>query len=480
MYKRLTLLSMILFLSLSSIAATFSVLPLAGHPLPTLVNANETTPAFYTITNNTGKTLDGIYLAYLPDNVVQVTTGTVPHLCGRTFSLVAGGSCTLQLSISGTVTSSSTDPHQHLYLCLPGATTCSGTPLPLNVSLSGWRDLGLPAQKDTSLDALVTAGTTVYAAGRGHTGYPQYWKYSGNQWTSVEPIPHGDTGKNAVITTLTPHLDFLYLGVTGASKAWVYKYLSNETSENTALPTLQEPGPLSSVQVSVMDPLANRLYVAGLGLPSSQLPNPPGDFSLFGGRLYYYNGTGWIETSPSISASTSFSSYSSMALDQISGILYVAGYGLSSLTGPIIGTYNTNTNEWGVTYVIITADNSIASSINSITLDSNGTLFAGGIDRNNLGVVWKYVDSGWQRLPTIPAALSVQDITFDNNNHLVATGDGTDSYGRVWSYNSQTNDWTTLSISNSNGINAIAFDTNNILYALGFDLQYAPKVWAYP
>ena len=63
-----------------------------------------------------------------------IIDGTVPNLCGATFSLAASASCTLELNITGAVNGNDPNPKDHLFVCLGGCVTCcAGTNFPLNV-----------------------------------------------------------------------------------------------------------------------------------------------------------------------------------------------------------------------------------------------------------------------------------------------------------------------------------------------------------
>jgi DNA-binding beta-propeller fold protein YncE len=127
--------SILLLVSVVSYALPFNVAPKAGTSLPTTVSSGQTVEAFYTVTNLTLRTLPGNSVKYLPLNVTQVTAGgAYPDLCGSSFDLVSGGSCTLELSVSGAVNAADTDPHHHLFVCTAGVPTCAGTIFPLNVT----------------------------------------------------------------------------------------------------------------------------------------------------------------------------------------------------------------------------------------------------------------------------------------------------------------------------------------------------------
>lgn len=123
-------------LSLSCHAAVFNIIPQA--PLPTTVPQGGSTSAYYTVTNTTGSFHAGNYVKYLPSNVTQVNIdGSIPNLCGSTFSLAAGMSCTLELKVTGAVNGADPNPQNHLFVCLGRCVTCcAGTNYPLNVKVT--------------------------------------------------------------------------------------------------------------------------------------------------------------------------------------------------------------------------------------------------------------------------------------------------------------------------------------------------------
>lgn len=123
-------------LSLSCNAAVFNIVP--QSPLPTTVPQGGATKAYYTVTNTTGSFHAGNFVKYLPPNVTQVDIdGSVPNLCGSTFSLAAGTSCTLELNVTGAVNGGDSNARNHLFVCLGGCVTCcAGTNYPLNVKVT--------------------------------------------------------------------------------------------------------------------------------------------------------------------------------------------------------------------------------------------------------------------------------------------------------------------------------------------------------
>lgn len=125
--------------STSCCAPSVTIVPKAGTQLPTSIAPGATIDAYYTITNNTQSPLNNGYVQSLPLNVTQVTTGgTYPDTCGATFNLPAnGGSCTLQLAISGPV-NACLNSCKCLTVCFPqgfscGGALCVGTQYPLHV-----------------------------------------------------------------------------------------------------------------------------------------------------------------------------------------------------------------------------------------------------------------------------------------------------------------------------------------------------------
>lgn len=108
-------------------ALPFNVTPVGN--LPTGVIPGLSVSAAYTVVNNTSKNLNNIYVN-LPPNVTVASGG-----CGSTFNLASGASCTLNLTITGVVNAKDPSPRHHLFVCLPGGTTCAGTNYPLNIQL---------------------------------------------------------------------------------------------------------------------------------------------------------------------------------------------------------------------------------------------------------------------------------------------------------------------------------------------------------
>ncbi len=159
--------SLLLFIVASFICSTnyalpYNVIPKAGTVLPTQLIVGYTATAFYTVTNNTKRSLPNSYVKYLPPNVTQVTADAAyPDICGQTFTLGPGASCTLELTVSGGVNSLDPNPHHHLFVCSPNVPACAGTNYPLNVqglipTISGRVQSGGSVSVMPIVNALVT------------------------------------------------------------------------------------------------------------------------------------------------------------------------------------------------------------------------------------------------------------------------------------------------------------------------------------
>lgn len=182
------LLSCFLFFSMNVFALPLTIVPKEETLFPTQMTPGYNVTAYYTIINNTASILNNLYVKYLPTNVSQVTTnGDYPDTCGATFSLQPGGSCTLQLLISGPVNASLGTANNKLFVSLPGGKTCSGTSSPLKVSLAPWEALSV------SYEIIYTANVLDHPK-----DFVQAYKESGSNpisssaWTSYTP-PAGYT-----------------------------------------------------------------------------------------------------------------------------------------------------------------------------------------------------------------------------------------------------------------------------------------------
>lgn len=92
-----------------------------GSELPTLVVTGNTVTAYFTILNNSSSDESNITVSELPTNVTQVIRdGTYEDTCPAVISLAASAECTLQLTISGAVSSS-----ELLAVCRENAIDCT-------------------------------------------------------------------------------------------------------------------------------------------------------------------------------------------------------------------------------------------------------------------------------------------------------------------------------------------------------------------
>lgn len=136
------LLLLLVSMSASAFAHShISIVPKEGTTLPTEMTPGYNVYAYYTVTNDSTRPLEDLYVRSLPLNVAQVTTnGSYADTCGATFDLNPGESCTLQLLISGPV--NGRPCHRPLLVCLPGRRPhCSTTAYPLEVEQAPWQPL---------------------------------------------------------------------------------------------------------------------------------------------------------------------------------------------------------------------------------------------------------------------------------------------------------------------------------------------------
>jgi hypothetical protein len=134
--KQVLALSILGMFCSTAYAAPFTINPIGT--LPTSIANGQSLSAYYTVTNKTLTQRNNNFVKHLPPNVTQVTTNAgQANLCGSTFNLAPGGSCTLQLAVTGPVNGNDTTPQNHLFVCFPGGKTCGGTAFGLNVMGSG-------------------------------------------------------------------------------------------------------------------------------------------------------------------------------------------------------------------------------------------------------------------------------------------------------------------------------------------------------
>jgi len=117
-------LMMLLSVTAAHAAANFNIVPTPGTTLPTAVSPGATVSAYYTVTNQTSRTLGGYTLQGLPGGVTQNTSGSN---CGNPVTLAGKASCVMRLDITNAV-------HSNFALC-KGA-SCTTAAVPLNVNSS--------------------------------------------------------------------------------------------------------------------------------------------------------------------------------------------------------------------------------------------------------------------------------------------------------------------------------------------------------
>src|SRR3990167_4966015 len=111
---------LLLLISKSVMASTFSITPYPGTALPTSILKGQTAMAYYLVQNNTSVSQKNIFVR-LPPNVTQVINkAAFLFTCKDSFELpknTSAGFCILQLKITGPVDSNDPDPTHHLAIC---------------------------------------------------------------------------------------------------------------------------------------------------------------------------------------------------------------------------------------------------------------------------------------------------------------------------------------------------------------------------
>jgi len=255
-----------LLASAASYGLPFNVAPKAGTQLPTTVIAGGITTAYYTVSNNTQAQRNSNYAKYLPPNVSQVTSGgTYADTCGATFNLAgagqAGNSCTLQLTVSGAVNGSDPDPHNHLFVCFPGGTTCAGTNFPLNVTQTraSFAYVIVPSQSKVlycPVNSNGSLGTCNDTTGSGWTtpvgiaiNPAGTFAYVANSTTTVFSCPINGNGTFGTCKSVgSGFTNILALAI---NPAGTLIYVSNTTGTNPiSVCTINGDGSLSSCQIA--------------------------------------------------------------------------------------------------------------------------------------------------------------------------------------------------------------------------------------
>lgn len=118
----------------------FSIATDPSHPLPTEVVSGANTTAYFVITNNATHTTRTGFVASVP-NHTSVVAGVG---CGQTFTLAPQASCTLQLTVSGSVNNQPV-----LYVCDNTRTACTGFDQAWNVSEASATSLAVTPSDQT-------------------------------------------------------------------------------------------------------------------------------------------------------------------------------------------------------------------------------------------------------------------------------------------------------------------------------------------
>ena len=156
-------------ITVTSYALPYNIVPKAGFSLPEQIIIGNTATAYYTVTNATSRILPGSHVKYLPPFVTQVTVdNNTPDLCGASFTLSPGASCTLELAVSGAVNPVDPNPHNHLFVCSPNVPARAGTPYPLNVKAITPTISGIVQSGNSSAEPLANANVTIYRADLTH------------------------------------------------------------------------------------------------------------------------------------------------------------------------------------------------------------------------------------------------------------------------------------------------------------------------
>ncbi len=162
--KKIVLVSSI-FLLFQSLHAShhgpLSIVPKSGTTLPTSIVTGYDVQAYYTVTNISNTTLQGLRVSNLPLNVAQITTsGLYADSLGAFFTLAPQESATLELNISGPTQNTS---KYYLFISLPNGTAGSGTAYPLTVAETEWLPISVSYEIIYIAGVLVSPNSFVQA-----------------------------------------------------------------------------------------------------------------------------------------------------------------------------------------------------------------------------------------------------------------------------------------------------------------------------
>lgn len=333
------------------------------------------------------------------------------------------------------------------------------------------------------INALAVNGTDLYAGTTGTvlgaaSGKVKKYSGTGTAWSDVGTIPINNGG----ITVLTINNTDIYAGTYGSSyNGQVYRYNGTTWSQISSL----NNGGLSAIFIRnnvIYVGLANSGSSSGLAyVYNSNVWVAIGGGALDGAPILSTT----VDSSTNLYAATQnnvfkYASGSSswvlfgnlFALDQ-SGVATMVTNNKIIYAGTNGGNvYRSNivTGNWALLTTFVN------SSISSLAVSGSGQLFASINDTGgpNNGTVWKYdtTTSTWINLPGTGAANSldgstIQSITFDATGNLYAATAGTGAGGFVWEYPVGGTAWVITGLGSLDGsqINSLTTDANSNVYA---------------
>lgn len=397
-------------------ALPFDITPTQDLPKEIVTEGSEA--AYYTIKNNTNRTLTDNYIKYLPPNVTQITDYT--GYCGETFDLTPSGtpgdSCTLYLVVDGPVDSSDPNPHHHLFAC-SGGYSCAGTNYPLNVqtinqppllTVGGGYTLKTSQNEFFPLVAQSNDGGVEwnYIIDANYPKLPDNF----NRLYVLSLTQVSNKGPVGVVSTI--YYDFNskaypLLGVTtNGGKTWEYKNLQSSTK---ALPSDFEHGALYDVSCG------NTKICATAGGYTNNINiskiKPLVLISQNGANTWHYQE---IQNMPALYRSVSINSVSCNA----SGYCMVAGYYADEMNypKPFLAVSNKNAEAWS--FKTLTPPSDLGSgNFTSADCNDQGVCIASGsyvtttpaqfplaaLSQDN-GKTWRYIYDSQNTPPSSPSS----------------------------------------------------------------------------
>lgn len=115
--------------------------------------------------------------------------------------------------------------------------------------------------------------------------------------------------------------------------------------------------------------------------------------------------------------------------------------------------------------------------ISEMVTDGDGKIFIAGVDGQNIGRVWAYVNGGVS--DTGLTANRINSLSYSPNGYLLAAGVDNESYeGQVWYFMPGSVTWTRMNIPNASKIVKIVTNPqSNVVYAIGVNRQGVPTAW---